>query len=414
MSWQSNWPNPNRAWCRTMPHEPSREYRDLVIQLARLGDLVQTLPAIEALQKAYPERTLDVVCATPLTAILAGVGHIGRVIPWDGTQWQAWANGWQANPTATLKAMQSYIASLDEMNYDRVYPLNQHVRSRLMTQLLSRRSFHEHDQDDIEARMRPWTQHLRHVAKERGANRVHLADVWCGMCGVRPRGQAPLLVPPAVELPADLAEIGERRGLWVALATGAGETDRCVAPAVWGQWIRKFLGQTQDGHVALIGSGGERETAQAILESLPTLLHGRVWDATGRTTLSQLMRVLQQCHWIVGADTGPLHLGTLVGARAMGWYFSRARMHETGPYGEGHWVYQHVAHVQPRSWPIMESIALICDDQRGDAADWTLWRSRMDQWGAFFDDGSGTEGVETSRADIWRACAPILCESMAA
>lgn len=397
-----------------MPHEPSPEHRDLLIQLARLGDLVQTLPAIEALQESDPERTLDVVCAAPLTAVLAGSRQLGRVIPWDGAQWRAWANRWQENPTDTLQVMQAYITSLGDTTYERVYPLNQHTRSHLMTQLFSRNSSRETNQERIEARMRPWAQHLRQVAKDRGDNRVHLADAWCGMCGVRPRGQAPLSVPPAVALPGDLAKIGERQGLWVALATGAGEADRCVAPVVWSQWIREFLAQTEDGQVVLIGSGGERETAKAILDTLPALLHGRVWDATGRTTVSQLMKVLQQCHWVIGADTGPLHLGTLVGTRALGLYFSHARVHETGPYGEGHWVYQHAPHAQPQHWPIMESIGLICDEQRRPAADWALWRSRLDQWGAFFDNGSDKEASESSRADIWRGCAPDLCESMAA
>jgi len=397
-----------------MPHEVSPEHHDLVIQLARLGDLVQTLPAIEALQEAHPERTLDVVCAAPLIAVLTGARHIGRVIPWNGAQWQAWANRWQDNPTDTLHAMQTYIASFGDTTYERVYPLNQHARSSLMTQLFSSRTSRETAQELIEARIRPWAQYLRHVAKERGANRVHLADAWCGMCGVRPRGQAPLHVPSAVELPDDLTEIGERRGLWVALATGAGEADRCVPPTVWSQWIREFLSQTGEGQVVLIGSGTERETARAILDSLPTLLHGRVWDATGRTTVSQLMRVLQKCRWVIGADTGPLHLGTLVGTRALGWYFSRARVHETGPYGEGHWVYQHAAHEQPQRWPIRESLALMCGDQYRSAADWMLWKSRMDRWGVFFDDGSDNEAVEHSRVEIWRACAPNLCESMAA
>ncbi len=397
-----------------MPHEPSPAPRDLVIQMARLGDLVQTLPAIESLQEAYPKRTLDVLCAAPLSSLLAGVSHIGRVIPWDGAQWRDWATGWPENPTVTLQVMQQYLASLGDTTYERVYPLNQHERSHLMTQLFLSHSTREQEHDRMEARILPWAQHLRHVARERGANRVHLADAWCGMCGVLPRGQAPSCEPPPVELPQDLAEIGERQGRWIAVVTGAGEADRCIPPAVWSQWIREFLAQTQDGQVVLIGSGTERETAQAILDSVPTLLHGRVWDATGRTTISQLMRVLQQCHWVIGADTGPLHLGTLAGARALGWYFSRARMHETGPYGEGHWVYQHATQAQPQRWPIQESIALMCGDQGRRATDWTLWRSGMDRWGAYFDDGSGSATVESSRADIWRACAPALCEPMAA
>ena len=44
---------------------------------------------------------------------------------------------------------------------------------------------------------------------------------------------------------------------------------------------------------------------------------------------------------MIGSDTGPLHLGVACGARAIGWYFSRARVHETGPYGVGHYVWQH-------------------------------------------------------------------------
>ena len=397
-----------------MLHEHSPERRNLVIQLARLGDLVQTLPAIEALQEVYPKHTLDVLCAAPLTSVLAGAHRLGRVIPWDGAQWRAWTDRWRENPIHTLQAMHAYVASLGETAYERVYALNQHARSHLMTQLFSRRSSREDEQDRIEAHRRPWAEYLRHIATHRGNNRVHLADAWCGMSGVRPRGRAPLFQPPAVDLPDDLASIGKRQGLWVALVTGAGETDRCVSPATWGRWTKEFLTQTDEGQVVLIGSGRERETGQAILESIPTLLQGRVWVATGRTTIPQLMKLLHKCRWVIGADTGPLHLGSLMGSRALGFYFSHARVHETGPYGEGHWVYQHARQAQPDSWPIMESIALICDEQRRAAADWTLWRNRMDRWGTRFDDGSGQESVEEARATVWRKLSPTLCESVAA
>lgn len=414
MNLRSNWPNLQDNWFRTMLPESKSNNRSLLIQLARLGDLVQSLPAIESLQEADPARTLDLLCATPLTAVLAQSRALDRVIPWDGAQWRTWADRWSEDPAGTMDAVQAYVASLGEFAYDRIYPLNQHGRSTLMTHLFSHPALRAHQQECIDERMRPWAQYLRQIAKDRGDNRVHLADAWCGMCGVRPRGRAPLFRPPAVETPEDLASIGERQGLWIALATGAGEADRCVAPAVWSLWIREFLSQVDDGQVVLIGSGRERETGQAILHTIPALLQGRVWDATGRTTMPQLMQVLHKCRWVIGADTGPLHLGTLLGSRAMGWYFSRARVHETGPYGDGHWVYQHATPSQPDHWPIMESIALICDDRRRVAPGWTLWRSHMDQWGTRFDDGAGQETAEGARATVWRRLSPSLCESVAA
>ena len=397
-----------------MPHEPTSESRELVIQLARLGDVVQSLPAVEALREAHPERILDILCPAPSAAVLARSGAIHRVIPWDGGEWRNWAGHWSENPVGTLHRVQAYLASLGELAYEHIYPLNQHARSLLITQLFSNPSAQAKQGRGVEEGVHPWKRYLRQVAEDRGNNRVHLADAWCGMCGVRPRGQAPVYEPTAVDLPQDLAPIGGKEGRWVALVVGAGESDRRVPPTTWGVWIREFLSQLPDGQVVLIGSGQERETGQAILETLPALLQGRVWDATGRTNLNQLMYVLQQCRWVVGADTGPLHMGTLVGSRALGFYFSRARVHETGPYGEGHWVYQSATQHQPDSWPIMESIALICDDQRHSAPGWTLWRSHMDEWGAFFDDGDGNEAAVRERATIWRTCAPTLCESVAA
>ncbi len=397
-----------------MQPEAAAERRALVIQQARLGDLVQSLPAIEAVQTHYPDRPLDLLCPAPLGPVLARSQAIRRIIPWDGAQWRAWADQWPQDPAATLHNVQTFLASLGEIKYDRVYNLNQHARGILMAHLFTRHSLDEGRTRQSDAPLNPWTQYLRQVAKERGENRVHLADAWCGMCGVRPRGLAPMLDVEAVALPEDLAGIGAQKGLWIALITGAGDSARCIPSAVWAQWIRAYLTQVDDGQVVLIGSGPEREAGQAILEATPTLLQGRIWDTTGRTTLPQLMTLLARCRWVVGADTGPLHLATVLGSRALGFYFARARVHETGPYGEGHWVYQYTTQGQPDRWPINESIELICDGRRRAAPEWSLWKSHLDQWGAFFENASVPQARDIQRASVWQSLSPTLCESAAA
>lgn len=397
-----------------MQPESRPEGRALLVQLARLGDLVQSLPAVEALREQFPERSVDVLCATALAPLLAGSHAIRHVIPWDGAQWRTWADQWSQDAAGTMRAIQTYLASLGESTYDEVYPLNQHARSSVLSQLFSCRPANDRQQEQLEERRRPWVQYLRQVAHNRMNNRVHLADAWCGMCGVRPRGLVPRLVPPAVELPEDLAKIGEHEGLWVAVVIGAGDAARCIPPAVWSRWIREFLTQVDGGQVVLIGSGHEREVGQAILETVPALLQGRIWDSIGRTTIPQLMSVLHRCRWVIGADTGPLHLGTLMGSRAVGFYFSRARVHETGPYGEEHWVYQQNTQQPPDQWPITESIALISEDRRRTLPAWNLWTSHLDQWGAYFDDGSQEIPAEFERAAVWQSLSPTLYRSVAA
>jgi ADP-heptose:LPS heptosyltransferase len=397
-----------------MPPEPATVSRALVIQQARLGDLVQSLPAIEAVRACYPNRPVDLLCPAPLGPVLASSPAIHRIIPWDGAQWRTWADQWTLDPAATLRTVQAFLDSLGELHYDQIYNLNQHVRGILLTHLFSSYLVGAGQTKQADSGVSPWTEYLRRVAKERGENRVHLSDAWCGLCGVKPQGRAPILNFEGTALPEDLTQIGQQKGLWVALVTGAGDSARCIPPVAWAHWIREFLTQVDDAQVVLIGSGQEREAGQAILEVTPTLLQGRVWDTTGRTTLPQLMTLLTKCRWTVGADTGPLHLATALGSQALGLYFARARVHETGPYGEGHWVYQYSTQEPPDHWPIHESIELICNGRRRHAPGWPLWRSRLDQWGVFFEDGSAPHETDLRRATVWQSLSPTLYESAAA
>jgi hypothetical protein len=120
---------------------------------------------------------------------------------------------------------------------------------------------------------------------------------------------------------------------------------------------------------------------------------------------------------VIGSDTGPLHLGVACGAQAIGWYFSRARVHETGPYGVGHYVWQHQKSVifknmeaqgfgqereLPCSWPVMETIQLMVDEQVGECSlEWNLWTSHRDEWGMFYTNGGKSDDMVLQRKETW-------------
>jgi len=231
-----------------------------------------------------------------------------------------------------------------------------------------------------------------------------------------PRGTAPRLRLPSTSLPEDLASIETMEGAWVAVIVGAGDVARCVPPTIWREWIRAFLGVSRDGRVVLIGSEAECERSAVIQDGLSSLCLGRVWDATGRATLLQTAALLSRCQWVIGSDTGPLHLGTAVGARAMGFYFARARVHETGPYGEGHWTWQGRSLTDQQGeqcmggvevekisrWPIAESVGLMVDGRPEECDGWTLWQSHLDRWGVYHTATGGCTDSGEPREDVWR------------
>ena len=377
-----------------------------MIQLARLGDLVQSMPAIVALAARYPCRSLDLLCPAPLADLARFFPEVGHVLEWNGPQWHTWAESFVgAFQPSWLREVERYLAELTSEPYAMAYVLNQHPRAILAGALLATEVQGPHLRGPLDEELSPWASYLRHVAQSRGSNRIHLSDAFCGLCGVTPPPAPPVLIPSSNDLPGDLAEVGVSTGQWVAVVVGAGDVDRSIPVSVWIEWITTLLTYESPCAVVLVGTDRDQTDARAIQDGLSPIVAGRLWDATGRTTLPELATLLKRCHWAVGADTGPLHLATAVGTHAMGFYFSRARVHETGPYGLGHWVWQ-ADRALPAAWPIRPSVALLLDpatvSQQEPVAGWSLWQSHYDEWGAIFRPVGEGDSQEDQRATIWR------------
>ncbi len=389
--------------------------RALLVQLARLGDLVQSLPAYAALQERG-RYSLDILCAASLAPVASLFPMIGRVHAWDGAQWRAWSEALMGGNHAALEQARSWVEEVAPQPYSVAFNLNQHGRAIAVAHLLASRVVGPGTRGAVDAWLPPWGRYLREVAHARGPNRVNLADAFCGLCGVRPPAVPPRLSPSDAALPAACEPIGRRDGLWVAVVVGAGDAERTIPAAVWTRVITHFLEAASNGQVVLVGAGAaERARAQAIQDGLSALELGRIWDTTDRLTLRQLSACLPRCTWVLGADTGPLHLGVALGVRAIGWYVARARVHETGPYGDGHWVWQlndvnreavsgnGKGHEWPDMWPVEGTVGLLTGGSgAGTCEGWSLWQSGFDAWGTGYVSAQGTNGGR-ARSDVWQA-----------
>ena len=376
-----------------------------MIQLARMGDLVQSLPAIASLAARYPHRSLDLLCPAPLADLARLFPEVGHVLEWNGAQWHAWAESFAGEfQPLRLREVEQYLAGLTTEPYMMAYVLNHHPRAILAGTLLATQVQGPNLRGPLDEDLSPWASYLRHVARTRGSNRIHLSDAFCGLCGLTPPPAPPRLTPPSQDLPFDLRDIGVPNRLWIAVLVGAGDSDRMIPVPVLTDWISALLARESSCALVLVGSECDQGISLAIQNGLSSMIAGHLWDATGRTTLPQLTALLKRCHWVVGADTGPLHLATAVGTRAMGFYFSRARVHETGPYGQGHWVWQ-ADRAVPETWPIRPSVALLLDptiaSPQEPVAGWSLWQSHHDEWGAFFRPVGEEDSQDDQRATIW-------------
>lgn len=381
--------------------------RILVVQLARLGDLVQSMPVLASLRKRYPHDRLDLLCPAQLRDLGTMIPGIDRVIGWDGHMWQRRASQAAAGPTQDqIRFIETELADLCSERYACAYVLNQHPRAILAAALLAKQTIGPLAEGPLSERLTPWAAYIKEIARTRKANHVHLSDAFCGLCGVVPPGRSPRCQLPGTVLPTELDRIGRDGGPWIGLIVGAGDQARQIPVNVWRTWIVQFLDHAPRGRVILIGQGAEREQSRAIQENLPASMLGRVWDITGRTTLPELAVVLTRCQRVIGSDTGPLHLAAAVGTPVVGWYIARARVHETGPYGPGHVVWQAESPngglAVPVTWPVESSLDTVFDRTPTAVNGWSIWLSQGDAWGTYYTKAGEEVTPPCAREAVWQ------------
>lgn len=301
----------------------------LVIQLERLGDLVQTTPALQALQ-AGGETEVDILVSSGHESFLVGLPGLRNIypIPRDlqlqmERDLRAGRAG-SAGPEAVLDALQLPV-------YDRVCNFTHHrFGSRLAALVDARR--HSGPLFDGEGRWRYagwWHQYPVALLDFRAANRFNLVDLYRASVG----GSA--------------ATLGEARPMISGWEAGAaGELPDGVRVALnpgasrdWKRWPRdryaRLAGLIADsGAVPVLVGGPDDEALCAGIEAVEPRAVNRCGGS-----IEALADLLARCELLVSNDTGAAHVAAAVGTPVIA-LFGATHFAETAPWGDGHWILQ--------------------------------------------------------------------------
>jgi hypothetical protein len=105
-----------------------------------------------------------------------------------------------------------------------------------------------------------------------------------------------------------------------------------------------------NARIVLLGVSSESEIASKIIDGMK--YKDRVLDLTGKTSITQLIGVLKRCSYLVTNDTGTMHIAAALKVPIIGLFFAHAHPQETGPFGEGHIVFQARIHCAPCSYGV--------------------------------------------------------------
>ncbi len=305
----------------------------LVIQLGRLGDVIQTTPLLADLAAHGDE--LDVLVLHSVHDALLGCPAVANIItipdavkPLD----DAIAFGF---PLGEIPVeARELLADLQLPLYDRVInashaPLGSWLAAEIpCTNPDARYGGIIRDGECLY--LGPASVYRIATLQFREQNLFHLVDLIRAIPGIAPPSARPsLYVNQSSDHPFELP-----LGLRVALNPGASETARCW-PAENFSCLAEAL-STAGFVPLLVGSPSDRD----LCEKVTAASRVAIPNFAGRTTIREMAELLARCELLVSADTGAAHVAAAVGTTVVGLYGATAWFTETAPYGDNHLILQ--------------------------------------------------------------------------
>ena len=317
----------------------------LIINVTRMGDLIQTGPLLSRLREEWPDVAIDLVVDrsfAPTAALLTG---LRQVISYDFNRLLDDCRTQSKSLVTLMQEMTAWAAPLRDARYDRIVNLTFNRQTGLLASYIGAPDLRgiTAGPDGSPIVQNPWLSYFTDLHRHRRFNRFNLVDLYA-MGGSGPGTFSPL----SVTVPADgrawaddfLRSQTTTVRQWIAVQVGASDVMKAWRPEYFGRTMAHLSRHPGVGFV-VIGTAAEAES----IEPAKTTYRARggaapILDASGRTTLNQLVGLLSRCQLLLTNDTGPMHLAVGVGTAVIDLSVGHVDHHETGPYGPGHWVIQ--------------------------------------------------------------------------
>lgn len=344
----------------------ARKKKILVINLTRMGDILQSAPLLHTLRQADKDVHISYLAVTGYSEICRFIPPIDHLIPFDFNSSVAVSKEAVRFLPRRLREIRSFIESLRRENFDEVINLSHSKISALFCHLIGvpQTSGLTLDAEGFRQIRHPWARYFFTANLNRHYNRFNLVDIHKGLA--LQRSESPeteheqfnpfsvhdfnLQIPPKVRQKArKLLEgwPGSKTKLKIGLQPGAS-----LACKRWpaSSFVRlgQMLQENLDAGILIFGSKTEMELASEVCEPLGE----NTINLAGKTSIGELGSLLGELDLLITNDTGTQHVAAAVGTPVLSLCFGSALSHETGPYGRDHVVVESSLSCYPCSFHV--------------------------------------------------------------
>lgn len=288
----------------------------LIVKPSSLGDIVHSLPFLNAVKTGHPRSEIHWVVAKGLEGLLEGHPMINELIVIDKDKWKKLGRA-----SETILEIRTLVRELKGKRYDLVIDLQGLFRSGIIamaTRAPVRVGFSE-------AREGGW---LFYTRKVQGGKDVHAVDRYLKIA------ESLGCVADRVIFPFPLMknDQGKVREIKAALKEYV-----VIVPGA--RWDTKIWPSERFGKIAsmlplksvVIGGKADVDIAEKVVHSS----NGNAISLAGDTNLRELIEIMRGAKLVISNDSGPMHIAAGFNVPVIA-IFGPTSPARTGPYGKGH------------------------------------------------------------------------------
>jgi ADP-heptose:LPS heptosyltransferase len=323
----------------------------LLVNITRLGDMLQATPTISGMKMENPNCKITVLVEKQFAGICDLLPDIDEVVPLDlGTVVRALAREGDGVIDA-FSYIDEIVQDLRSRNFDYCLNMSNSAYTAMLLKMLDIKHYGGWTSDDEGYRVieSDWAKLFASAVfhSNRHYNTLNLVDIFrCSADVEKHPQQLQMKVDEASERYASelLSKTGfSNQGPLIALQAGASQEKRQWLPHRFAKLI-KILRDKYNARLVMTGTKSELPIIDKILaETGPQ----NICVAAGQTSLVQLGALLKACDLLVTGDTGTMHMSVAVGTPVVSMFLASAFGFETGPYSEGNLVLQPIISCGP-------------------------------------------------------------------
>jgi len=306
----------------------------LIVKLSAIGDVIHTLPALNAVRNYYPEANITWLVEEDAAPLVIGHKALDRVIVSKRKRWLKALKS--LSLLSTIKKVYGFIKVLRDTRYDMILDFQALLKSGILIALARGQrkigfgkglEHMEHSYMFLNERIPAVDMEIH--ALTRGMMLLNAIGI--------PTNEIEYKLPVSNDDCEKVDELMKRHGIdgvkFLIAVNPVAKWESKLWPKERFARLADMIIDEYDARIIFTGGYEDRHIIQDIMSAMK----GRALNLAGHTTLKMLAALYKKTVLVISTDTGPMHLAAAVETPVVA-IFGPTAPWRTGPYGSSHRV----------------------------------------------------------------------------